>query len=70
MSTPSKIIYTFTDEAPALATYSLLPIVKAFAEAMGMSVTAANRPDGKGAIFALRFPPALLLRDVTMGSAD
>ncbi|MFP3568434.1 NADP-dependent isocitrate dehydrogenase [Paraburkholderia sp. SIMBA_030] len=29
MSTP-KIIYTLTDEAPALATYSLLPIVKAF----------------------------------------
>ncbi|OLL32103.1 isocitrate dehydrogenase (NADP(+)) [Burkholderia sp. SRS-W-2-2016] len=26
----SKIIYTLTDEAPALATYSLLPIVKAF----------------------------------------
>ncbi|MEL7533622.1 MAG: NADP-dependent isocitrate dehydrogenase, partial [Bacteroidota bacterium] len=27
----AKIIYTKTDEAPALATYSLLPIVKAFA---------------------------------------
>ncbi len=26
----SKIIYTLTDEAPALATYSLLPIIKAF----------------------------------------
>ncbi len=30
MSTTSKIIYTLTDEAPALATRSLLPIVKAF----------------------------------------
>ncbi|WP_335944332.1 NADP-dependent isocitrate dehydrogenase [Pseudomonas sp. G166] len=30
MPTRSKIIYTFTDEAPALATYSLLPIVEAF----------------------------------------
>ncbi|MGE8490119.1 MAG: NADP-dependent isocitrate dehydrogenase, partial [Paraburkholderia nemoris] len=30
MSTSPKIIYTLTDEAPALATYSLLPIVKAF----------------------------------------
>jgi len=30
MSTTSKIIYTLTDEAPALATYSLLPIVQAF----------------------------------------
>ncbi len=27
----STIIYTFTDEAPALATYSFLPIVEAFA---------------------------------------
>lgn len=28
MTTPSaKIVYTFTDEAPALATYSFLPIV-------------------------------------------
>ena len=27
----AKIIYTKTDEAPALATYSLLPIIKAFA---------------------------------------
>ncbi|MBT4347677.1 MAG: hypothetical protein HOD21_02450, partial [Methylococcales bacterium] len=29
----SKIIYTLTDEAPALATYSFLPIVQAFAAA-------------------------------------
>jgi isocitrate dehydrogenase len=29
----SKIIYTFTDEAPALATYSFLPIVKVFTDA-------------------------------------
>lgn len=28
----AKIIYTLTDEAPALATYSFLPIVKAFTE--------------------------------------
>ena len=33
-----------------------LAIVKGFAEAMGMSVSAANREDGKGAIFSLRFP--------------
>ncbi len=36
--TPSTIIYTFTDEAPALATYSLLPIVEAFAGAAGIDV--------------------------------
>ena len=34
----SKIIYTFTDEAPALATYSLLPVIEAFAEAANVVV--------------------------------
>jgi len=34
----SKIIYTETDEAPALATYSLLPIVQTFTEAAGIGV--------------------------------
>ena len=34
----STIIYTKTDEAPALATYSLLPIVKAFTDAAGIAV--------------------------------
>lgn len=34
----STILYTFTDEAPALATYSLLPIVKAFASTAGINV--------------------------------
>ena len=33
-----KIIYTATDEAPALATYSLLPIVKAFTKTAGIEV--------------------------------
>ncbi len=37
MST-AKIIYTKTDEAPALATYSLLPIVKVFTDAAGVEV--------------------------------
>lgn len=37
MST-AKIIYTKTDEAPALATYSFLPIVKAFTGAAGIVV--------------------------------
>ena len=35
---PSTIIYTFTDEAPALATYSFLPIIEAFAGAAGVGV--------------------------------
>ncbi len=34
----STIIYTATDEAPALATYSLLPIVQAFTRAAGVAV--------------------------------
>ena len=37
MST-AKIIYTITDEAPALATYSFLPIVKAFTKAADIVV--------------------------------
>ncbi|MGK0310033.1 MAG: isocitrate dehydrogenase [Lentimonas sp.] len=38
MSEKAKIIYTITDEAPALATYSLLPIIKAYTSAAGIDV--------------------------------
>ncbi|MBY4597383.1 NADP-dependent isocitrate dehydrogenase [bacterium BD-1] len=38
MSDTPKIIYTLTDEAPFLATQSLLPIVQAFAGAAGIAV--------------------------------
>ncbi|WP_225774558.1 NADP-dependent isocitrate dehydrogenase [Pseudomonas sp. Marseille-Q5115] len=38
MPTRSKIIYTFTDEAPALATYSLLPIIEAFTRTADIAV--------------------------------
>jgi len=34
----SKILYTITDEAPALATRSLLPIVQSFASAAGVTI--------------------------------
>lgn len=34
----AKILYTLTDEAPALATYSFLPIVKAFTDSAGIAV--------------------------------
>ncbi len=38
-TTPSStIIYTETDESPALATYSLLPIIQAYAKAAGINV--------------------------------
>jgi isocitrate dehydrogenase len=34
----SRIVYTLTDEAPALATYSLLPIIQAFTKPVGIQV--------------------------------
>jgi isocitrate dehydrogenase len=42
MTQTSKIIYTITDEAPALATYSFLPIVKVFTEAAGVVVETSD----------------------------
>lgn len=38
MSSTPKLIYTITDEAPMLATYSLLPIVQKFASVAGVDV--------------------------------
>jgi len=35
---PLKIVYTYTDEAPALATHSLLPIVQAYAGKAGVEI--------------------------------
>ena len=37
-TTPSTIVYTKTDEAPALATYSLLPIIRKFVGEAGINV--------------------------------
>ena len=34
--TDSTIIYTHTDEAPALATYSFLPVIQAYAATAGV----------------------------------
>jgi isocitrate dehydrogenase len=38
----STIIYTLTDEAPLLATYAFLPIVRTFAEAAGIEVESSD----------------------------
>jgi isocitrate dehydrogenase len=38
----SKIIYTFTDEAPALATYAFLPIIKTFTDAAEVAVETSD----------------------------
>eukprot|EP00911_Craspedida_sp_UC1_P002046 UC1_evm3s1577 len=37
-----KIIYTQTDEAPALATYSLLPIIQRFAKPAGIEIETSD----------------------------
>jgi isocitrate dehydrogenase len=37
-----RIIYTLTDEAPALATHSLLPIIRAFAGAAGIEIETSD----------------------------
>jgi isocitrate dehydrogenase len=42
MAKTTKIIYTKIDEAPALATYSLLPIIKAFVKGTGVDVEAKD----------------------------
>ena len=59
MPLQSKIIYTYTDEAPALATQSLLPIIRAFTQPAGIVIEEkdlslagrilANFPDGLAA---------------------
>ncbi|MBO7411230.1 MAG: NADP-dependent isocitrate dehydrogenase, partial [Ottowia sp.] len=41
-TTPAAIIYTLTDEAPRLATASLLPIVRAFAAQAGVVVAVSD----------------------------
>ena len=38
MADQMKIIYTYTDEAPALATHSLLPVLQAYADKAGVAV--------------------------------
>src|SRR5436190_3076484 len=42
MADKSKIYYTLTDEAPMLATYSFLPIVKAFTRSAGIEIEAPD----------------------------
>ncbi len=57
MSKTNTIIYTKTDEAPALATYSLLPIVQAFTKHAGVSVE--TRDISLAGRILARFPEAL-----------
>src|SRR5260370_26280518 len=39
---PGKIIWTEVDEAPALATYSLLPIIRKFTGGTGITIETAD----------------------------
>ena len=62
----AKILYTLTDEAPALATYSLLPIVKAFTDSAGVVVETRDI-SLSGRIIALF--PEFLKADQKIGDA-
>ena len=62
----SKIIYTKTDEAPALATQSLLPIVKAFTKSAGVEIE--TRDISLAGRIIARFPE-FLSEDQRIGDA-
>ena len=57
MADDSTIIYTFTDEAPALATYSFLPIIQAFASAVATTYEAVTA-------YLEQLPPPLRVGDL------
>ena len=65
MSAQPIIIYTKTDEAPALATYSLLPIVQAFTKHSGIKVETRDISLAGRilAVFAELLPPAQRVPD-------
>ncbi|MDF7799134.1 NADP-dependent isocitrate dehydrogenase [Pontiellaceae bacterium B1224] len=66
MSEKAKIIYTITDEAPALATRSLLPIIEAYTSAAGVAVETRDISLA-GRILALF--PDVLTEDQKVGDA-
>src|SRR3954451_5535603 len=65
MSQLPTIIYTKTDEAPALATYSLLPIVQAFTKHSGINVESRDISLSARvlAVFSDLLPPAQRVAD-------
>ena len=42
MTNKAKIVYTITDEAPALATHSLLPIIRSFTASSGIKIETSD----------------------------
>src|SRR5450432_3487004 len=65
MTAQPTIIYTKTDEAPALATYSLLPIVQAFTKHAGINVESRDISLASRilAVFSDLLPPAQRVPD-------
>ena len=65
MPTVPSIIYTITDEAPALATYSFLPIVQAYAKQAGINVETRDISVAARilAVFSDVLPPAQKTHD-------
>ncbi|MEZ4422141.1 MAG: NADP-dependent isocitrate dehydrogenase [Gemmatimonadota bacterium] len=65
MSTTPPILYTWTDEAPALATYAFLPVIRAFAGAAGVPVETRDISLAGRilAVFSDRLEPARRVRD-------
>jgi isocitrate dehydrogenase len=68
MSDSPKILYTLTDEAPWLATQSLLPIVQAFARSAGIAVE--TRDISLAARILAQFPDLLGARKVADDLAE
>ena len=58
MNNSPTIIYTWTDEAPALATHAFLPVIRAFAEAAGVEVE--TRDISLAARILAQFPDVLV----------
>ena len=51
----STIVYTYTDEAPALATHSLLPIIKAFSKSSDVEFVTSDISLADKAATLIRF---------------
>ncbi|MGY0505642.1 NADP-dependent isocitrate dehydrogenase [Luteimonas sp. e5] len=68
MTDTAKILYTLTDEAPLLATHSLLPIVQAFARSAGVEVE--TRDISLAARILAQFPERLGERAVSDDLAE
>jgi isocitrate dehydrogenase len=65
MSDSRSVIYTWTDEAPALATHALLPVIRAFAAAAGVDIETRDISLAARtlAAFSDRLPPDRAVND-------